>query len=253
VILFVHGMGFSSDKDYWKGWAFPLRDELAKQGLELKEEQFGGVYYYDLVPGPKVEKWQAEGVLQIQIIGLKNRVEEELGSLRSPYVKDLGAIRKISESIVDNFGDIFMYLYREKTFQAVNERLYEAIDKSNEQVSLIGYSLGSIVSFCALMQNQAAAQKVRQLLMLGSPLFWFKQGVARHADLESRPSVGRFANIAGILDIAWPQMVPKILPGLDSNFEFIINSFNPIKGHQEYFYREEGLQAIASEVIKGWV
>jgi len=253
VILFVHGMGFSSDRDYWKEWAVPLRNELIKQGLNLKEEQFGGVYYYDLVPGPKVGKGQDEGVIQIQIIGLKKRAEEELSSLRSPCVKDLGAIRKLSDSIVDNFGDIFTYLYWEKTFQAVNERLYEAINNSNERVNLIGYSLGSIVCFCALMQNRAAAQKVGQLLMLGSPLFWFKHGVARHADLESRPDVGRFVNVAGILDIAWPQMVPKILPRLDSNFEFIINSFNPIKGHQEYFYREEGLQAIASEVIKGWV
>lgn len=253
MILFVHGMGFSSDRNYWKDWAVPLQNELAKQNLELKDEQFGGVYYYDLVPGPKVGKGQAEGVLQIQIFGLKKRAEEELGSLRSPYANEMGAIRKLSDTIVDNFGDIFTYLYWEKTYQEVNKRLYEMIDTSEEPVHLIGYSLGSVVSFCALVQNQAAARKVSHLLLVGSPLYWFKQGVSRHADLDSRPLVGRFTNVAGIIDIAWPQMVPKILPGLDSNLEFIINPFNPIKGHQEYFYREEGLQAIASEIIKGWV
>jgi len=252
MILFVHGMGFSSDRDYWKDWAVPLQNELAKQSLALKDEQFGGVYYYDLVPGPKYGKGQTEGVLQIQIMGLKKRAEEELGSLRSPYAKETGAIRKLSDSIVDSFGDIFAYLYWDKTYQEVNKRLYEAIDQSNEPVHLVGYSLGSIVSFCALVENPAAARQVSHLLLLGSPLFWFKQGVARHVDLESRPAVGRFTNIAGVMDIAWPQMVPKILPGLDRNIDFIINPFNPIKGHQEYFHREEGLQAIASEVVKGW-
>lgn len=253
MILFVHGMGYSSDRNYWKHWAGQLQNELSRQGLALKEEQFGGVYYYDLVPGPRDKKVQPEGVLQIQIIGLKKRAEEELGSFRSPYAKQLGAIRRLADSIVDNFGDIFSYLYWEKTFRAVNNRLYEAIEHSPEKVCLIGYSLGSIVSYCALIQNQAAAQKVSHLIMLGSPLYWFKNGVARHADFKSRPAVGRLTNIAGILDIAWPQMVPKILKALDSNVEFSINPFNPIKGHQEYFYREEGLQAIASEVIKGWV
>jgi len=246
-------MGHSSNRDYWKDWAVPLRDELARQGIKLKEEQFGGVYYYDLVPGPKEGKAHAEGVVQIQILGLKKKVEEELSSLRSPFAKDLGIIHKLSDAIVDNFGDIFTYLYLDKTYQAVNERIYEAIDNSREPVSLIGYSLGSIVSLCALMQNQAIAQKVCHLLMLGSPLFWFKQGVARHIDLGSRPAVGRFTNIAGILDIAWPQMVPVILSGLDDYVEFTINPFNPVKGHREYFYQDKSLQVISAQVIRGWV
>lgn len=253
MILFVHGMGYSSDRYYWKQWAAQLQKELARQGLVLEEEQFGGIYYYDLVPGPKDAKTQAEGVIQIQIMGLKKRAAEHLGSFRSPFAKELGAIRRLADYIVDNFGDIFSYLYWEKTFQAVNERLYEAILKSPEKVCLIGYSLGSIISYCALLQNRVAAQKVNHLIMLGSPLFWFQNGVARHTDLQSRPAVGRFANVAGILDIAWPQMVPKLLSGLDSSVEFSINPFNPIKGHQEYFNREEGLHAIASEIIKGWV
>jgi len=246
-------MGHSSNRNYWKDWAASIRDELARQGLILNEEQFGGVYYYDLVPGPKERKAHDEGIIQIQILGLKKKAEEELSSLRSPFTKNLGIIRKLSDAIVDNFGDIFTYLYLDKTYQAVNERIYEAIDNSKEQVILIGYSLGSIVSFCALMQNQVAAEKVAHLLMLGSPLFWFKQGVARHVDLGSRPAVGRFINIAGILDIAWPQMVPGILSGLDDYVEFTINPFNPVKGHRDYFYQDKSRQVISAQIIKGWV
>ena len=252
VISFVHGMGNSDDRYYWKKWATPLRAELAGQGLDLKEEHFGGVYYYDLVPGPKEGAGKAEGI-QIQLLGLKEKAMEELSSLRAPFAKGTEAVKKISDQIVDNFGDIFTYLYFEKTHRAVNERLYEAIDSCGGPVTLIGYSLGAIVSYCALKQNLAAAQKVSHLIMLGSPLFWFKHGVAERVDLASKPAVGRFTNIAGILDIAWPQAVPKILSGLDENIEFSINPFDPIKGHQEYFYKDEGLRVIASELKKGWV
>ncbi|MDD4170250.1 MAG: hypothetical protein PHD36_08395, partial [Desulfotomaculaceae bacterium] len=215
VILFVHGMGYSGNWDYWKDWAVPLQRELARQGLILTEDRFGGVYYYDLVPGPKAGRKPVEDILQIQILGLKKRAKEELVSPHSPFVENHGAMHNYMDNIVDNFGDIFSYLYLNKNYRLVNERLYEAIDQYHEPVTLIGYSLGTIVSFCAMLQNQRAAGKVGHLLMLGSPLFWFVQGVEKRVDLSLRPAVGRFTNVAGLLDIAWPQMVPKILSTLD--------------------------------------
>lgn len=252
MILFVHGMGYNSDRSYWKEWAAPLREELARQNLPLREDQFDGVYYYDLVPGPKIGQVPKDDICQIQIAGLKNNVIRELGAYRASYVKEMGLIGNLSDYVVDNFGDIFTYLYWEDTHRKVNERLYEAIDKNIQPVHLIGYSLGSIVSLCALMQNQAIAGKVSHLLLLGSPLFWFKQGVAKHVDLCSKPPVERFTNLSAIADIAWPHMVPQLLPALDYNVEFVINPHNPIKGHQGYFYKDASLQAIASEIIKGW-
>ncbi|NPV73076.1 MAG: hypothetical protein HPY89_04665 [Pelotomaculum sp.] len=251
MILFVHGMGHSDDRYYWKKWAAPLRAELAVQGLPLEEGQFGGVYYYDLVPGPRDEVWNGEA-LQVQLLGLRKRAAEELGSLRSPFAGGKEAVKKLAEFIVDNFGDILTYLYLDETHQAVNGRVYGAVESSAGPAVLIGYSLGSIVCYCALKQNQAAARKVSHLIMLGSPLFWFRQGVAGRVGLESRPAVGRFANIAGILDIAWPQAVSRLVGGLDENVEFTINAFDPVKGHMEYFCKKEGLRVIAAEVIKGW-
>ncbi|OPX90442.1 MAG: Alpha/beta hydrolase family protein [Pelotomaculum sp. PtaB.Bin104] len=251
VILFVHGMGYSNDRDYWKEWAAPLQLELARQGLTLTEEQFGGVYYYDLVPGPYAGKIPTEDILQIQILGLKKKATEELSSLRSPFEKTNIVIGNFVDYLVDNFGDIFSYLYLSKTHQQVNERLYEAIDQYSEPVILLGYSLGTIVSLCALLENRSAANKIAHLLMLGSPLYWFVQGVANCVDLSLRPAVGRFTNLAGLLDIAWPQMVPKILTTLDNNIEYRI-SFNPIKGHTEYFSQKNSLKAISGEIIKGW-
>lgn len=251
-ILFVHGMGHSEDRNYWKKWAAPLRAELAGRGLDLKEEQFGGVYYYDLVPGPVKKKNQDhDHDIQLQLLDLKEKAIEELCSARSPFGKGINAIKRLSELVVDNFGDIITYLYVDETHRAVNHRLYEAIGEGTGPLSLIGYSLGSIVCYCALKQNRTAAQKVSHLIFVGSPLFWFRHGVAGRAGLDLRPAVGRLVNIAGILDIAWPQAVPAVLDGLDENIEFVINPFDPVKGHQEYFNKKTGLEVIAYELRKG--
>lgn len=252
MILFVHGMGHSDDRFYWKKWADPLRTELAGEGLNLGEDQFGGVYYYDLVPCPDMDAGSAEGI-QARILGLKEKAVNELSLERASFAKGIEAVKKLSQQIVDNFGDIFTYLYLEKVHCSVNDRLYEAVENSSPPVHLIGYSLGSIVCYCALKENQPAARKVSQLLMLGSPLFWFKHGVEEHVDLKSKPAVGRFINIAGILDIAWPQAVQKIISGLDEHIEFSINPLDPIKGHQEYFFKEDALRVIARALKKGWL
>lgn len=250
LIIFVHGMGHSSNPNYWQEWAAPLRAALAGEGLALQEEQFGGVYYYDLVPGPA----DISGIENIQVClrALQEQAAGELSSLRAPFAGGIGAIKRLTGYIVNNFGDIFTYLYMDKTHRLVNERLYEAIQGSNEPVHLLGYSLGSIVCYCALQQNQEAAAKVAHFIMLGSPLFWLKNAVAERVSLESRPFVQRFTNLAGILDIAWPQAVPKIVSGLDENIEFVINPFDPISGHKEYFFKSEGVKTIARLIKQEW-
>ncbi len=252
VILFVHGMGHTDNRDYWKNWAGLLAPELARQGLDLNDEQFSGVYYYDLVPGPGGETGEAE-VVKAHIATLRKNAEMELSLQRNFFAGKLGLIKKIAGKIVDNFGDIFSYLYINETHQMVNERLYEAIFSQNRPLCLIGYSLGSIVCYCALKKNYAAAQKVSHLIMLASPIFWFKHGVTERVDLDKRPPVGRFTNIAGVLDIAMPQMVQKVIHGFDENIQFTVNPFDPVRGHNEYFSTGEGLKVIAGEIKKGWV
>ncbi|HOV78931.1 MAG TPA: alpha/beta fold hydrolase [Bacillota bacterium] len=252
MILFVHGMGHSDDRMYWKEWAGPLRAALSGEGLDLGEDRFGGVYYYDLVPRPGMGGSGAESI-RTHVHDLKERAVSEFSLARAGFAGSIEAVKKLSQQVVDNFGDIFAYLYLEKIHRSVNDRVYEAIGNSAAPAHLVGYSLGSVVCYCALKENPAAARRVAQLIMVGSPLFWLKRGVAEHADLDSRPETGRFVNIAGILDIAWPQAVPGIIKGLDSHVEFSINPFDPIKGHREYFSKEQALKVIAGELKKGWL
>lgn len=248
MILFVHGMGHNDDRFYWKQWADPLRAVLSGEGVNIGEDQFGGVYYYDLVPCPDLDSGGAESI-KAGILGLKERADHELSLERADFAKSIQAVKKLSQAVVDNFGDIFTYLYLERVHEAVNGRVFKAIDKSCSPVHLIGYSLGSIVCYCALKKNREAARKVAQLIMIGSPLFWFRHGVKEHVDLDTKPAVGRFVNIAGILDIAWPQAVKNLMGELDGHIEFSINPYDPIKGHMDYFSNKEALKVTARELI----
>jgi len=251
VILFVHGMGHSNDRYYWREWGEPLRRTLAGQGSEVKEEQFGGVYYYDLVPGPRDEAIREENI-QLQIRSLRETAIKEIGSYRFSLADGIETVKKLANHVVDSFGDVFTYLYLDQTHWAVNNRFYEAIDASVDPVVIIGYSMGAVIAYCALKQNETVAQKVSHLIMVGSPMYWFKQGVLERVDLDTRPAVGRMTNIAGILDIAMPQMVPKIQKELDEHIEFFINPYNPVKGHKEYFYKDEAQRVIAAAIKRGW-
>ncbi|MBC7325330.1 MAG: hypothetical protein H5T99_08450, partial [Moorella sp. (in: Bacteria)] len=105
---------------------------------------------------------------------------------------------------------------------------------------------------CALQASPPLAGRVAHFVMLGSPLFWFARGVAHRADLNVRPAVGRFTNTAGIVDIAWPHLVPRVVQGLDENVEFIVDRFNPIRGHHAYFRHPESLRVIAQLIAKTW-
>lgn len=251
MITFVHGMGHSDDRYYWRKWAEPLRFALAGLGLDLSEEQFSGVYYYDLVPGPREEGAAAED-LRSETNALRELALHEIGLSRYSIKDGVASVKRMADYVADNFGDIIAYLYLDKTHYAVNDRLYESIDNAGGQVCLIGYSLGSVVCYCALKQNEEAAKKVSHLIMLGSPLFWLKKLVSDRADLDARPAVGRFTNIAGIMDIAFPHMIPGIITGLDEHIEAVVG-FDPVKGHKEYFTNEKLLNMIAGEIKKGWV
>ncbi|MCL6638920.1 MAG: hypothetical protein K6T80_04455 [Firmicutes bacterium] len=251
MILFVHGMG-SHGKDFWRVWAGNLLPELSALGISVREENCGGVYYDDLVP-------RRAGLSEAEARALKEELkalavfEFSRHSHRGLISNFKQAVRKWAEAVVSNFGDIFTYLYLEKTHRAVNERVYEALAAALEPVTLIGYSLGSLVAYCALKENLQAAGATGHLIMVGSPLFWFRHGVGEHAGFAGKPAAGRFTNIAGIWDIAWPQKVPELLAGLDESVEFVIDPLDPVSGHQKYFFQKKSLALIASAVAKGWL
>lgn len=239
----------SHEKDYWRPWAENLLLELNALGLSLTEDNFGGIYYDDLVPCLQNNISEAETEFKDN---LRIKALKEFWKHRGLLSAGNTFVKKWANAIVDSFGDIFTYLYTEHTHKAVNQRVYEGLNRATSHMTIIGHSLGSIVGFCALAENHKAACLVDHLIMIGSPFFWFTEGVARHVNFAVRPKVGRFTNIAGILDIAWPQKLPEIVSGLNENIVFKIDMLNPISGHLKYFNTKRSLSLIASEVLKGW-
>lgn len=249
AILFVHGMGIHK-KHYWREYAANLLPELSALGFPVKLDNCGGIYYDDLVPHP-IGGMDEEMIRQYKE-QLRSEAIAELGKYRGIFSKSTAAVHNLANVIVETFGDIFTYLYLDKTFQAVNERVYDGLAASKKPVTLIGYSLGSLVGYCALNKSPEAASAVEHLVMVGSPLFWFRRGVAARADFKKRPAVRRFTNVAGIFDIAWPRAVPELLTGLDDNISFVIDRFNPIKGHRKYFSQRQALSLVATAIARGW-
>ncbi|OAT85289.1 alpha/beta fold hydrolase [Desulfotomaculum copahuensis] len=251
IVVFIHGMGNDTRRDYWREWAAPLQKELAGQGLPLDEASFNGIYYYDLVPGPGEQyyysaphtAWRTQLRLYVQSV-----LNEEKDLVRESRL----SLNSLTDLIVDNFGDIYTYLHVEQIHQAVNWRVYEFLHNAGQPVHLLGYSLGSIVAYCALQKSPPLAGRVAHFITLGSPLFWFRQGVERRADLQARPAVSYWTNLAGVVDIAWPQALPRVVRGLDENRQFLIERINPVRGHKAYFSNPESLQIIAGLLKNRW-
>jgi hypothetical protein len=258
LVLFIHGMGYDPRKEYWRDWAVPLSEALAQRGVKIEESDFGGIYYYDLVPSPATKDYANFLPERQRYLGeLRDFAWHELNlnfkQSKEAYLQTRGVIKKLINYLVDNFGDIFAYLHLDQIYQAVNARVYEKLLATNNMsVYLLGYSLGAMVGHCALQANSFLANRVVHFLMLGNPLFWFARSMARRVDLHVRPSVGRWTNVAGIADIAWPHLVPRLVQGLDEHVEVLINRFNPIRGHITYFCHPESLWTMAGLIAKTW-
>ncbi|HHW42361.1 MAG TPA: hypothetical protein GXX25_00865 [Desulfotomaculum sp.] len=249
-ILFVHGMGHDPRRDYWRDWAATLQKELCAQGAAVSPGDFAGVYYYDLVPHPARRPEMAEGRQRF----LSAVRAEAQGELAAEYTGVHSSTRvplgRLVDFLVDNFGDIYAYLYVDTVCQAVNWRVYQAILTAGGPVHLLGYSLGALVCYCALQASPPLAARVAHLVMLGNPLYWFRREVARRADYSLRPAVGYWTNVAGLVDIAWPHAVPRVVRGLDEHLEFVVDRINPIRGHHAYFTHPESIRIIAGALKK---
>jgi len=241
-IIFVHGVGHDYPADYWKPWAAAVKKELFSIGLDLPEEAFEGIGYADIFPG-LIEEYKT------------------LDEKKEAFLKDLefrvnktgtrGLLGDVARFVVSDFGQIFYYFYVDQIFTRVNGRVYEKL-QALPAARLIGYSLGSVVCYCALHNQPELARKVRHLLLLGSPMFWFAGEIKRKADIKIRPLTHYFSNIAGRLDIAWPQMVPRVVKGLDDHVDFLIHPFNPVKGHRSYFASDRSVKVIAGLLKNRW-
>ncbi|GAB6180133.1 hypothetical protein JCM14036_14520 [Desulfotomaculum defluvii] len=250
----MHGMGHNPNKKYWQHWGKKLQPYLIKKGLDPAQINFNGIYYYDLVPQP------GDGWNKLSSIFKRDVLEQLQQDFREQLVRGdkltqllgRGPIKTLVNLVADNFGDIFSYMLNDSTYKRVNNRFYASIEQVIPPITLIAYSLGSMISYCALQQRPELVYQVNHFITLGSPIFWFRKWLAIRANLSERPTAAHWTNLAGIVDVACPHLVSYSTCGADSNIQWDLEKFNPIKGHLAYFNDPEALSLLASTITKNW-
>ncbi|AEG59474.1 hypothetical protein Desru_1199 [Desulforamulus ruminis DSM 2154] len=248
MIIFIHGMGHNPSREYWSGWAKNLRPHLIEQGVQARDLCFDGIYYYDLVPQPGdgwkklISLFSRDFFEEMKEDVWQNMTREELLRLTKR-----GPLDALIDLVVDHFGDIFCYLLDDKTYVAVNQRVYQTLEQTGRPVTLVAYSLGSMVAFCALQRNKQIHPRIKHFITVGSPVFWFRRWIRRRADLGQKPLPAPWTNLAGRLDIACPHLL-SLNCRPDAQVECLLDQYNPIKGHLAYIHHPQGLKTLARAV-----
>ncbi len=253
-IVFIHGMGHDTNREYWRRWANALLPYLIKQGIKPAEIYFSGIYYYDLVPQPG-DGWKKitspftrdiQEEMQKDLFGQIARGESTGDSLGR------GPLANFIDLVADNFGDIFTYLLDEQVYQQVNNRFYQGLVNLPGPITLIAYSLGTMVSFCAMQQRPDLVYPINHFITLGSPIFWFRKWLQKRTKLAHRPTDAHWTNLAGHIDVACPHLISYEACSPDTNLECELDRFNPVKGHLAYFQQPAALQLLAKEIAAHW-
>jgi hypothetical protein len=246
-IIFVHGIGLDTGEDYWKPWSAALAESLKCIELNVAESSFDGVYYADIYAAVNLIDISHKLQKERFILQVKNNAREDM--YRQTPFHQRGQIEDVLDNGSKLFGQMYHYFHDDQVYECINKRLYDKLASVEDKVHLIGYSLGSLISFCSLQQRRELTGKVKNFIMVGCPLFWLRHGMKLRADLHVKPTLNHFTNVAGILDIAYPQIVPRYVEGLDEQVKVTVNRYNPVKGHSAYFDVKTSLNAIA-EIIK---
>lgn len=244
-IVFLHGAGINKPT-YWHSWANDIKRELNNRKIYVNNKDFDGIYYSDIFK----KLWNLKDIeIEKEKFALR-MYEHGIAFNKQNSILQRGILVNPIQNVIYIFGDIFYYFYNDDTFKEVNERVYEQLYHNISQMHLLGYSLGSLVAFCALQQKPQLARKVKSLIWIGSPAFWFATELNRLCYPSKDPIQGNFINLSGKLDIAWPQMASQVIKCFDEEINFLIHPFNPIKGHSSYFKNSNSLKKIGDILQK---
>lgn len=246
-------MGHDTNREYWRHWADALLPHLINQGIKETDIHFSGIYYYDLVPQPG-DGWKKLTYL------LTREIEEEMQRdlavqlARGDGKERLGRgpLKDFVNLVADNFGDIFSYILNEQVYQQVNDRFYQSIANLPGPVTLIAYSLGTMISFCAMQQRPDQVKQIKHFITLGSPIFWFRKWLQKRTKISQRPTPAHWTNLAGRIDVACPHLVSYEACPPDTDLECELEKLNPVKGHLAYFQQPAALELLAREIARRW-
>lgn len=247
-------MGHDTNQEYWRNWAAALLPYLINQGIKQTDIHFSGIYYYDLVPQPG-DGWKK--ITSLFTRDIEEEMQRDLSEqlARGGEVKDIlgrGPLKDFVNLVADNFGDIFTYIMNEQVYQQVNNRFYQSLANLPGPVTLIAYSLGTMISFCAMQQRPDLVPQIKHFITLGSPIFWFRKWLQKRTKLSHRPTAAHWTNLAGRIDVACPHLISYEACPPDTALECELEKLNPVKGHLAYFQQPAALELLAKEIAKRW-
>jgi len=270
VIIFVHGTG-TYDKVYYQETLFGLTELLGAEPAAV------GVWYSDLINGNSGKHKKAgtvssrsvrkPGRLPVDEIGLDRDEVSNFKSAFSMLVQsDFNALPQaerhnaafvmpaqfLAEMIAADLQQVAKYLFSSKTFNAVQTRMRDGLNKAlamGDEVVIAGHSLGSVVAFDALRET-AGNSNVSTFFTLGSPMSKLRRLNIRTADLGAIPgNIGEWLNLYDTTDPIANALGP-IFPSRPFRLRdvFVDVETDPIRSH-DYFHNEQTLAELAAAML----
>jgi (2Fe-2S) ferredoxin len=200
-VIFVHG-GFHNvvDWDYSEKLSSMLLRELKRSGLiapRASQRQIDQIITFERVNYSNVG-FDA----QTRIIDAVTQQRNQLYAFVSRLSRALW-LDELRKQIVGGYGDVFLYrtpYWGEQIRAMLLEKLTPYIG-SDDQVTVVGHSLGSLVAFDTIFYNtrynqawQAANFKPTNLFTMGSPIALFSYDVDREFSMPQRELVPGVTN-----------------------------------------------------------
>lgn len=251
VIVFVHGAG-KYRKEYYKETLVGLKELLGAQPNAV------GVWYSDLLNHSAL-KHKTRGADGAEVENFKAAfsmlVHGDFNSL--PHYERHNAafilpVQFLAEMIASDLAQIAEYLFLSKTYNAVQTRMRDALNKAlgmGDEIVIAGHSLGSVVAFDCLCET-AVNSNVSTFFTLGSPLSKLRRLNIRTSDLGAIPgNIGEWLNLYDTTDPMANALGP-LFPSRPFRLRdvFVDVETDPIRSH-DYFHNEQTLAELAAAML----
>lgn len=251
VLVFVHGAG-NHPKNYYQATLAGLTELLGA------EPEAVGVWYSDLLDEQHSAKRK------------KDLDGDEIANFKAAFsmlvYSDFAALPNhdrhnaafimpaqfLAELIAADLAHVAEYLFSSKTFNAIQTRMRDGLNKAlgmGDEIVIAGQSLGSVVAFDCLRET-AANSNVSTLLTIGSPLSKLRRLSIRTHDLGAMPgNIGEWLNLYDTTDPMANALGP-VFPSRPFRVRdvFVDVDSDPIRTH-DYFHNEETLAELAAAML----
>jgi hypothetical protein len=252
VIVFVHGAG-KYKKNYYRETLAGLTELLGTEPAAV------GVWYADLFNDSAARRKKETRLDGEEVANFKAAfamlVQSDFNALPHHERHNAAFIMPaqfLAELIASDLNQVAEYLFASKTYNAVQTRMRDGLNKAlgmGEEIVIASHSLGSVVAFDCLRES-APNSNLSTFLTLGSPLSKLRRLSIRTGDLGAIPgNVGEWLNLYDTTDPMANALGP-IFPSRPFRLRdvFVDVETDPIRSH-DYFHNEETLAELAAAML----